>query len=316
MKLLNTEIYNDFQSEKIIKQFSYIIQQDKPLFFGRIGGSDYEIVKKWFNNKKQTLLNSNGHIEKIKNFNGYFDFENKIENFIKFLNDMLKYYENMDHFTFGGSKLMNQFKKNDFNKMDFDFINHLQHGKTFTFNFIEQSIPFLNSFKIWGEGKKILIISPFSKSINYQVKRKEKLYKEYIFPDFELLTLNSPITYNTNEDTKETLQVTTNNWLEEVEKLKNEINKLKFDIALLSCGSYAMSLGSHIKNIGKQSIYVGGALNPIFSIYGERYNLKCNENQRDLKYQINAFENEVIKKIKGGRNFGTESLGAYFGYKK
>jgi hypothetical protein len=173
---------------------------------------------------------------------------------------------------------------------------------------------------IWGKNKKILIISPLSKSIEYQFKNKDKLYRENAvkFPDFELLTYKTKITYNIEGDTKESLGLTTNNWFEESQRMCDEISKIDFDIAFLTCASYSPFLGNYIKfNMGKKAIYLGGVLNVFFNIYGGRfkegfYNL-CGLNP---EIQIDAFENDEITHIKGGRNGGpTESINAYFGKK-
>jgi hypothetical protein len=171
----------------------------------------------------------------------------------------------------------------------------------------------------WATGKKILIISPLSQSIEYQYQHKNNLYHTYVFPDFDLLTYNTKITYSDENDTQLSLNVGTSNWLEEAERMAQEISKLEFDIALLSCGSYAMYLGNFIKHkLNKKSLYLGGVLNMLFNIYGGRYNHKGYKRLMQSvglvpDSQINPFENKDIENIKSGRNFKTESLNAYFG---
>ena len=113
----------------------------------------------------------------------------------------------------------------------------LENSSLVSYGYVEGIKPFLNDFKIFAENKKILIISPFSESIKYQYSRKNFILKDYIFPNFELLTYNTPITYNDNIE--DLLNINTNNWFEQCEFMCNEINLLDFDYALLSCGSYA-----------------------------------------------------------------------------
>ena len=123
-------------------------------------------------------------------------------------------------------------------------------------------------FYIFRKNKKILIVSPFSESIQFQYKRKDVILKQYSYPDFELVTYDTPITYNNEDDALNHIE--TNNWLEQCEKMENDIMKLDFDIALLSCGSYAMYLGNVIsKKMNKKAIYIGGMLNVFFNIYGK-----------------------------------------------
>ena len=51
-----------------------------------------------------------------------------------------------------------------------------------------------------------------------------------------------------------------------------DIAKLDFDIALLSCGGYGLPLCRFIyKTLGKTSIYMGGSLQLLFGVYGERW---------------------------------------------
>jgi hypothetical protein len=52
----------------------------------------------------------------------------------------------------------------------------------------------------------------------------------------------------------------------------DDIQKLDFDIALLSCGGYGMPLCNFIKNnLKKSAIYVGGGLQLLFGVIGQRW---------------------------------------------
>jgi len=312
----------ELRPNEIVDYFSSYIDQNKPIFFGRIGGSDTNIIKNYFDNKDiihtPNWYESNLHtanaisLSTVKMYNGYFDFDNNIDNFIKYLENMIKYYKNSDdcfHTQCGGY----------FESNNTVFLDYILDGKTIiNYGFVETIRPFLKSFTIWGKNKKILIVSPLSKSIEYQFKNKENLYVDYKFPEFELKTYNTKITYNSSDEIKENLNITTNNWHEECQRMSKEISKIDFDIALLSCASYGMFLGNHIKyNMGKKAIYLGGCLNLFFNIYGGRYTdadfKNCGLN---LEYQIDPIENIDIERIKGGREKPSEALNAYFGKRK
>ena len=337
------KVINDYQSQELIDMFIQFMSQERPLFCSRIGGSDYEIVVEYFNNKKlykkisvydfipsiflkvydkifyrNTLKRKyNYAVEKVKKLNGYFDFNSNRSNFIKYLEEMSNSYKNSDCFLYAGANLIYKFENNRFNKNDFNFINYILENKVaINYTFIEAVLPFIKSFKIWGENKRILIVSPLSKSIEFQYKRKNDLINNYQFPNFKLLTYNTKVTYNTKNDSMETLGIITNNWNEELDRIKDDIRKMDFDIALLSCGSYSMSLGNYIKNMGKKSIYLGGVLNVIFNIYGKRYDTPFFNNIVNLDSQINPIENNDILKILGGKNMKNESFNAYFGTRK
>ncbi len=338
-------IYKNYESEETIRHFSKIIEQKNPLFISRIGGFDYNVVVKYFNNNKYynapslhntltTIVNTlyqmirgssdygiyNNYLSALTNMKtitGFFDFDNQHKNFIHFLDKMITFYKNSNYFMFGGKELIDKFNTNIFGS-NLHFLNYILEDKTaFHYGFLDAVLPFLESFRVWGENKKILIISPFAKSLEFQYQRKNKLLRNYTFPNFDLLTYNTPVTYNGSGDTKESLHVETNNWHEQCDKMNREISQIDFDIAWLSCASYAMSVGDHIKEqMGRKAIYIGGILNVIFNIYGGRYNTPYYNGIVDLNYQIDAFENETIKNVQGGRSSHSESLYAYFGTRK
>jgi hypothetical protein len=169
----------------------------------------------------------------------------------------------------------------------------------------------------------VLIISPLSLSIEYQNKNRNNFFKNYKYPNFELVTYNSTLTYsNDSRDDKKVLNVTTDNWHQECLKMASEIKTIDFDIAFLSCGSYSMFLGNYIRDtLGKKALYFGGVLNVYFNIYGNRFGTMekfkdiFSNAGLDLTYQIDPLELKNILQINSGRGKLTESLGAYFGSK-
>jgi hypothetical protein len=318
----NIAVMHDWESAETLEKFCSVMIQAEPLFFSRIGGSDYECVRDYFNDPE--VVNNykwyKHNYQKVRSHNGYFDFENKQENFVKYLETMLRCYKDSNAVTYGNTKLINSFESGQFLGADASFINHICQNKVcVNYTFIEGIHPFLKSLHNWLNNKKILIVSPLSQSIEYQFKNKDKLYNNYTFPNFELSTYNTKITYSDKDNHRTAMNVTTSNWLEEAGRMSEEIAKLDFDIALLSCGSYAMYLGDFIKHkLNKKSLYLGGILNMLFNIYGGRYNqhgyVQLGLRVRlDPAYQIDPFENEDVKNIKSGRDFKTESLRAYFG---
>ena len=62
------------------------------------------------------------------------------------------------------------------------------------------------------------------------------------------------------------------NWINTFNIMCNDISKLDFDIALISCGGYGMLLGSFIRyKLNKSAIYVGGGLQLLFGVTGQRW---------------------------------------------
>ncbi len=90
-----------------------------------------------------------------------------------------------------------------------------------------------------------------------------------------------------------------------------EVLAIDFDVALLSCASYSMPLGVAIKKAGRSAVYIGGALNPMLNIYGERF---ANPPYSDIvnpRTTVDAFELPDLEKIREGRKHPNEALRAY-----
>lgn len=315
--LHHTAIFREYLSPDLVGHFSGIMKRPGPLLVGRIGGSDYELVARHFHDP-HCFASEAAYakaVERVMQFNGYFDLENRQDNFSKFLDDNVGYYKRADCLTYGGARLIRRFARNAFKQPEGKFLEYICAGKDLIqYSFIEALIPFLQSFQDWGQEKTILIVSPFSRSLELQYRRRNHLIKGYRFPDFQLATCSSPITYSTPTDSKATLRVVTGNWHEECQVMASRIAEIQFDIALLSCASYTMFLGDFIRStLGKKAIYLGGMLNPMFNIYGRRYDTAFFNDLMNLEWQIDALENPDVEHLVGGRGVPSEALEAYFG---
>jgi hypothetical protein len=115
------------------------------------------------------------------------------------------------------------------------------------------------------EGKKVLVIHPFVKSIQEQYNKRDKIWKNSkILPNFELI-LYKPVQSIGNTGPHES-------WIESLNIMKNDIQKIDFDIAIMGCGAYGMPLSNFIKTkIHKTAIYIGGGLQILFGIMGNRW---------------------------------------------
>ena len=231
------------------------MKEDNGFFIGRNSGSDYNPVCDFFLNNYNIEMVPPHYYDIVKNFNGYLDKETdeikKKENYSKYFETMLMCYKVAEVYTNLCLEIqtnINNTSRNIFNElicMNKPIIDY--------HSYIESVSPFLNDFKVFAQNKKVLIISPFSESIQFQYKRKDVILKDYSYPDFELVTYDTPITYNNEDDALSHIE--TKNWLEQCQKMENDIMKLDFDIALLSCGSYAMYLGNVIsKKMNKKVV--------------------------------------------------------------
>ena len=114
-------------------------------------------------------------------------------------------------------------------------------------------------------GRKVLIIHPFSETITSQYKKRHLLFKNQdILPEFNLITYKTAQTIGGYYNGDET-------WFELLENMLNDIKKIDFDIALIGAGAYGMPLGFGIKNMNRQAVHIGGGLQLLFGIKGKRW---------------------------------------------
>jgi hypothetical protein len=315
----------DINSPECATLFTQRLTQPGGWFWHRIGGSDFDTVARQRSIRKpQTLSKVLGRLEslarqdrsRVRNLNGFFDldsrsFEDTFQEYISILDES---YKRAEGFTYGGKQLIDRFNGAGTSRgfQASYAANVVQTKDHLSYEFIEAIYPFFETLENWLAGQKVLIVSPFSKSIEHQFANKEKLFREYKYPEFELETYNTPITYNNSEDVREgNLSSATSNWVTELDHMKREINGRNFDIALLSCGSYAGPLGVDIASRGKKAIYIGGVLNILFNIFGQRYATDYVRAILNPEATIDALETTEILARAGGKSVPNEALRAY-----
>ncbi|WP_051212880.1 hypothetical protein [Butyrivibrio fibrisolvens] len=128
------------------------------------------------------------------------------------------------------------------------------------------------------EGKKVLVIHPFEKSIRSQYEKRKELFPENeLLPEFELDVIKAVQTVGDAVDDRfET-------WFDALDYMYNEAISRDFDVAIIGCGAYGMPLASMLKKAGKKAIHLGGVTQCLFGIKGSRWI----DNPRDKKMPIN-----------------------------
>ncbi len=126
------------------------------------------------------------------------------------------------------------------------------------------------------EGKKVLVISPFTESIQKQFANINNVFPGYKFHNFQLKTLKSPMTINTTYPAVKS-------WFEHLNEIKTKMEQIDFDIALISAGSYSYPLAHHAKKLDRIGIHAGGGLQLFFGIMGKRW-----EKSNYLKLIVNS----------------------------
>jgi hypothetical protein len=118
----------------------------------------------------------------------------------------------------------------------------------------------------WGQAldkMKVLVISPFHKSMLIQSRKLQSLFCGLDIPDMKLTFLTSPMSQGGLMDG--------NSYSYHLNRMKENIEKEDFDICLVSAGAYSLPLAAHAKKLGKKGVHAGGALQIFFGITGNRY---------------------------------------------
>ncbi|MBU2975497.1 hypothetical protein [Zobellia sp. B3R18] len=127
--------------------------------------------------------------------------------------------------------------------------------------------PYMSS-KPWSsflKGKKVLVIHPFAELIEQQYQKRETLFENpEVLPEFELQTI--PAIQSLGGESNGFTD-----WFHALQWMKDEIDKRDYDICLIGAGAYGFPLAAHVKRQGKNAIHLGGALQLLFGIKGNRW---------------------------------------------
>ncbi len=122
--------------------------------------------------------------------------------------------------------------------------------------------------KAWSSalaGKKVLVVLPFETSVKKQYEKRHLLFAtEDVLPECELIVYKPFNSYTDLPDEG-------CDWFFYLEKMKQEIAAIEFDIALIAAGPFGLPLAAAIKESGRKAIHVGGALQLLFGIKGNRW---------------------------------------------
>ncbi|NCT08851.1 MAG: hypothetical protein GW772_02045 [Flavobacteriia bacterium] len=117
------------------------------------------------------------------------------------------------------------------------------------------------------EGKKVLVIHPFNKTIEQQYHNKRTL----LFRDPRVLPAFASLQTIKAVQTLAGNKVAFKDWFEALDFMKKQIDQKDFDIAIIGAGAYGFPLAAHIKRMGKKAIHMGGPTQMLFGIKGKRW---------------------------------------------
>lgn len=130
------------------------------------------------------------------------------------------------------------------------------------------------------EGLKVLVIHPFTRTIESQYRNHRRLLfqDERILPEFKSLALLQAVQSIAGTPTR------FEDWFEALDWMKDQINTIDFDVALIGCGAYGFPLAAHVKRLGKIGIHLGGATQLLFGIRGKRW-----DDNKELARHVNEY---------------------------
>lgn len=115
------------------------------------------------------------------------------------------------------------------------------------------------------EGKRVLVIHPFAKTIQTQYKKREHIWEnKNVLPEFDLITIQA---VQTVAEEKAPFA----NWFEALDYMKKQMDEIEYDVAIIGCGAYGFHLAAHAKRTGHKAIHLGGATQILFGIKGKRW---------------------------------------------
>lgn len=116
------------------------------------------------------------------------------------------------------------------------------------------------------EGKKVLVVHPFSDTIARQYANRELLFKNRdVLPKFQSLQVIQAVQSLGEADSR------FKDWFEALNFMKNQIDSYDYDVCLIGAGAYGFPLAAHVKRSGKKAVHLGGALQLLFGIKGKRW---------------------------------------------
>lgn len=232
------------------------ISSDKPFLAGRFGTSECGMLVNYL--RREILHNGHKDFEKSMHlmFNnaGFFPYEEKqIVRYCELVKDLYPYIDLLCIMNTRGES--------------FVVSKYLKNAKLTRLTVVD---PLLTHWTYALEGKRVLVVHPFSESIEHQYfNKRDKIFNDKsILPEFELKTVKAVQTVAGSIDNR------FKDWFQALEYMYTQCMEKDFDIALIGCGSYGLPLGAMLKKHGKKVVHMGGCLQLLFGIRGSRWDLR------------------------------------------
>ena len=130
----------------------------------------------------------------------------------------------------------------------------------------EQVCPTMANPNNWAlalHGKRVLVVSPFKNSIERQIPKIRQVWPS-LPGNWRAHFRVQKFPYLIDEDCPQT-------WQEVWEEMRAVVNAADYDVALFGCGGLGFPLAAAAKAAGRIGIHLGGQLQFLFGIYGQRH---------------------------------------------
>ena len=121
------------------------------------------------------------------------------------------------------------------------------------------------------DGYKILVISPFVSTMQYQIPKLKKIHDPEDLKKINWDGIASNICFLRCPFQWHLEQSPFASWEDGLNKLTELALSKKFDIALIGAGAWSIPLGSAVKKAGRSAIHTGGETQLLFGIQGKRW---------------------------------------------
>lgn len=234
---------------------SHYLKNGKPLLAGKIGVTELNLL--YCNHTLENANRFQPHLQhEAEDIAGLYPYN--IETTKKFGADMIQALSLIDIIP-QWNKVNPMFEQYAFeNYCPKAYKTQLQHLEPYFFD------------KPWTdhlEGKTVLIISPFTESIEKNYPNLDKIWKGKIKPNFKLKTLKYPFALKINPLAQIKWSTSDHIYKEYVELMHD----IDFDICITGTGYTSLLFAAEAKRMGKTGIHLGGSTQILFGIKGQRW---------------------------------------------
>lgn len=286
--IISLSALNNITKQELITDIKNAIENKIPLAIGKMGTSEHQMITyKVFlrgNKNKNIKLDINNMVKSFSDNAGLFPANHDF--ILKYSDYFVENIKQID--CLGYFKIIQQIellKYYEFKSKVIFFVNQEP----------DRSIPNDDSkcYLPYFKDKKMLIICPFGKFLAQRANKEtfEKVWaktgKKWFYPK-SVEGLDFP--YGLSKSTQEKYGTVFNL----IEEIQNNIKKKDFDIALIAAGGIAIPLAAYVKRLGKVSISLGGHLQVLFGVLGERWRSRVDWQEKYInEHWVNLPENYI-----------------------